>query len=93
MKLYRFSGRASLFPGCGLLPIDHTVTGNLTELKKLALKWRAAARKAQLEYVVYIEIKITATLLATVLSSENTEHLVESSTRLKTWEHYHDSTT
>lgn len=97
MKLYRFAGRAEHFIGCGFLPINHTVTGNLTELKKFANKWRSEYRTKQQEHIVYIEIletrKITATLLSNALSSENTEHLVESCTRLKTWEWYRDSTT
>ena len=90
MKLYRFSGRAELFVGCGYLPIDHTVLANLTQLKKYATKWRADARKALLEHTVYIDtlyIETTSqSLLAKVLITENTELLVKNSVRLKQWE-------
>lgn len=90
MKLYRFAGQAEKFPGCGLLPISHTVTGNLTELKKFANIWRQKSRKDKLRHKVYIETiylnKIDQKLLMEVLSREDTSLLVERCSNLKTWE-------
>jgi hypothetical protein len=90
MKLYRFTGRAELFVGCGFHPIDYTVMANLTQLKKYANKWRAEARKKQLEHSVRIEsIEIHSfnqKLVCLALSTEETEHMVKSVTVLKSWD-------
>lgn len=90
MKLYRFAGSAELFQACGKLPIKHTVSGNLTELKKYSNKWRAEARKTGLEHRVYIEIihidTLNQAILAKALSFEDTELLIKLSSKLKEWE-------
>jgi len=90
MKLYRFSGRAELFIGCGMIAINHTVSGNLTELKRYATKWRARARAEKRAYHVHIHTiytaKITQRVLVATLNTECTEGLVDSSTKLKGWE-------
>lgn len=96
MKLYRFTGRRELFPECGKVYVSNTVSGNLTELKKFALKWRAKTRKEGLEYKVYIESirieTISQALLVQLLTEEDTELLVKNRLRLKEWEWNRDDT-
>jgi hypothetical protein len=93
MKLYRIIGQREYFSNTGMLPIDHIVSSNLTEIKKECTKLRTTWRKAGLSHKVRIEsletFKITSKLLGRTLSTENTEHLIKSRTTLKEWTYEH----
>ena len=97
MKLYRIIGQREYFKRTGKLPIDHVVSSNLTELKKLCTQLRTNWRKEGLSHTVRIEsietLKATSVLLGKVLSAEDTELLIKSRTTLKEWTYEHSEPT
>ena len=90
MKLYRFTGRCELFQDCGMNWIPPIVSGNLTQLKKEAIKYRASARKAGLSHYVWIEVlevrKLDQAVLIEALEAEDTHALVIKIGTKGTWE-------
>jgi len=89
MKLYRFTGSCERIKGGGLIPIDHTITGNLRELKRHAAQRRTDWRQQKKTHYVWIEsikiFKITSKRLQLMFSEENSEILIESTERIQTW--------